>query len=89
MIPVDEEIGKKYGRRTIIGYVCTTRKGRQYLAKCECGEEKIVIISLLKRGQHTSCWPCERLAVKRAATKRKLEWIKQVGSNKEFEKKLR
>jgi hypothetical protein len=78
VIRVDPEIGKKYGRRTVISYVVTDRKGKRYLVKCECGEEKIMILALLKRGINTSCWPCERAAVKRAAIARKKKWIELV-----------
>ena len=61
----DPIVGTKLGKRTVIKFVKNTPKGKNYLCKCECGEEKILPVSKLKRGLQTSCFTCMRKEVKR------------------------
>lgn len=53
-----EEIGKTYGKWTILKPI-SDRGPRKFLARCECGTEKIVNINSLKYGNSKSCG-CER-----------------------------
>lgn len=49
-------IGQKFGMLTVIGQAPSTEKGqRRWLCKCDCGTEKIVMGSNLKRGTTVSC----------------------------------
>lgn len=49
-------LGQKYGMLTVIGQAPSTEKGqRRWLCKCDCGTEKIVMGSNLKRGTTVSC----------------------------------
>lgn len=60
MVKLDNLIGKKYGRLTVVEYnglvpVGKTNKASTWLCKCECGNSKIVLNNNLKRGITTSC----------------------------------
>lgn len=49
-------IGEKYGMLTVIDQAPSTEKGqRRWLCRCDCGTEKIVMGSNLKRGTTVSC----------------------------------
>lgn len=49
-------IGQKFGMLTVIGQAPSTEKGqRRWICKCDCGTEKIVMGSNLKRGTTVSC----------------------------------
>ena len=49
-------IGEKFGKLTVIGQAPSTAKGqRRWVCRCDCGIEKIVIGSNLKRGTTVSC----------------------------------
>lgn len=61
----DPLIGTKLGKRMVLKYMHTNKKGKNYLCKCECGEEKILPVSKLKRGLQTSCFTCMRKEVKK------------------------
>lgn len=56
----DPNIGLKLGKRTAISYSHKSKKGYNYLFRCECGHETILPISKLKRGFQTACLPCVR-----------------------------
>lgn len=65
----DENIGKKYGRLTIVSLV---EKGRypcvdKYFCRCSCGNTKAVLLHNMKRGTTVSCG-CYRKEQLRAAT---------------------
>ena len=49
-------IGKKYNRWTILKYEGTNHlKKSQFLCRCDCGKEKIIVLGNLKTGQSKSC----------------------------------
>ena len=49
-------IGQKFGMLTVIGQAPSTEKGhRRWICKCDCGTEKVVLGSNLKRGTTVSC----------------------------------
>lgn len=49
-------IGQKFGMLTVIGQALSTAKGqRRWICKCDCGTQKIVMGSNLKRGTTVSC----------------------------------
>lgn len=53
---VDDLTGKKFWNMTVIRYVGINQKGRSiWLCKCDCGKEKVVVGSELKRGKVKSC----------------------------------
>jgi hypothetical protein len=51
------ELGDKYGRWTIIKEVenCVKPKERQFRCVCECGNEKIIKMFYLRKGESKSC----------------------------------
>lgn len=49
-------VGQNYGRWTVLAYSHSEgTQGRFYLCRCECGSEKVVRGSILKRGESQSC----------------------------------
>jgi hypothetical protein len=74
----DDVIGKKFGKRTAVCYIKTTRIGDWYLFKCECGQEKVLSLSSLKLGRNTQCRDCHSVNLKKDRLQRKLHWLKQV-----------
>lgn len=49
-------IGQKYGMLTVIGQAPSSEKGqRRWICKCDCGTEKVILGSNLKRGSTISC----------------------------------
>ena len=49
-------INKKFGKLKVIKEIGTTKYGqRQFLCKCDCGNEKIILGSNLIHGESTSC----------------------------------
>lgn len=49
-------IGKKFGKLTVIDYVGKDDKyHKKYLCKCDCGKQKIIAESALLHGQSKSC----------------------------------
>ena len=49
-------IGEKFGMLTVIGQAPSTAKGQhRWICRCDCGIEKIVLGSNLKRGTTVSC----------------------------------
>ena len=53
--PFSELEGRIFGRLTIVSDFGTSASGRIVLCKCECGKEKRVRVSLLKKGSTKSC----------------------------------
>lgn len=53
------EIGKKYGRLTVIGYgIKETKSGQKrkcVLCRCDCGNQKLMDITSIKKGLTVSC----------------------------------
>lgn len=56
---LDDEIGKRYGRLTIISYAVnkrTDKKGNRYfLCRCDCGREKEIMGYNIRNGHSSSC----------------------------------
>ncbi len=53
---LDENIGQKYGKLTVLEYTGNKYKSSKiYVCKCECGNEKVVNINKLKTGHVKSC----------------------------------
>lgn len=49
-------IGERFGMLTVIGRADSTERGnRRWLCRCDCGTEKIIIGSNLRRGTTVSC----------------------------------
>jgi len=49
-------IGQKFGMLTVIGQAPSTAKGhRRWICRCDCGTEKVIMGSNLKRGTTVSC----------------------------------
>lgn len=48
-------IGKRYGRWTVIERVDKGDNKRYFLCRCDCGTERVVILSALKNGSSRSC----------------------------------
>ena len=48
-------LGKKFGKLTVKEFSGVINNSRQWLCECECGNEKIVRVSLLTKGQTKSC----------------------------------
>ncbi len=49
-------VGQKFGRLTVLSYAGPDYKGRSlFRCICECGNEKVVLASYLKRGSTSSC----------------------------------
>lgn len=49
-------VGQKFGMLTVVGQAASTPKGhRRWICKCDCGTEKIIMGSNLKRGTTVSC----------------------------------
>lgn len=49
-------IGEKYGKLLVVKEVGRTKTGKiKYLCKCDCGNEKVVVINELRRGDTKSC----------------------------------
>jgi hypothetical protein len=49
-------IGKKYNRWTVLKYEGTNHLNKsQFLCRCDCGTEKIIVLGNLKTGQSKSC----------------------------------
>ena len=49
-------IGEKFGMLTVMGQAPSTAKGQRcWICRCDCGKEKIVLGSNLKRGTTVSC----------------------------------
>lgn len=71
----DSIIGKKFGKRTAIEYVDKQKNGERYLFKCECGDEKILLLNRLRRGIGTQCFRCMRKDVRNAFLARKKEFF--------------
>lgn len=55
MSRIIDEIGKRYGRLTVIEYAGSSNKKAMWLCKCDCGNEKIVSGDSLRRGTTKSC----------------------------------
>ena len=79
-------IGTKFGKRTVVSFVDKTKKGYRYVFKCECGDERILPLSLVKRGLSGSCFTCMRAEVKKEHVKRKKNWFDLMGKPEEFKK---
>jgi hypothetical protein len=47
--------GTKYNRLEIIAFVCMAKGGAIYRFRCECGNEKEALLTLVKRGAIQSC----------------------------------
>ena len=53
---MDNYIGKKYNKLTIIKYEYTDKSYyKHYLCKCDCGKEKVINIQNVKSGKTKSC----------------------------------
>jgi hypothetical protein len=56
MSAVHDLVGKKYGRLTVIAQSGRNKRNRiQWLCRCECGTEKVVVGDELRRGKVLSC----------------------------------
>lgn len=70
---IQEYIGKKYGRLTILkesGFVQYSKtKMRKVLCKCDCGKEKEIDLNSIKRGKSTSCGCFNKEFAKQNSTK--------------------
>lgn len=65
--PIGSEIGKKYGRFTVLRVApLDAQKRRRYIARCECGSERAYDWYQLKIGARKSCG-CLRSSLLRAA----------------------
>lgn len=77
----NNEVGNKYGRLTIIGFshiYCPPNKPQQkrsmWLCKCECGNETVVSINSLHRGNTRSCGCLHRETVRSIAGAKHCMW---------------
>jgi len=52
---MDEYIGKKYGKLTIIAFDHQHFKRKYYKVACDCGNEKVVCLQDMKQGDTVSC----------------------------------
>lgn len=48
-------LGKKFGKLTVKEFAGVINNSRRWLCECECGNEKIVKVSLLTKGHTKSC----------------------------------
>ena len=55
MIKIEDVIGKKFNKLTVVKYIGVKNHNRQYLCMCDCGKQKIVRYSHLKNGSIKSC----------------------------------
>jgi len=53
-----KEIGKKYGKWTVIKFVKIHRKLMQYEVECDCGFKKLHVLADLRAGKSTQCTTC-------------------------------
>lgn len=57
----EEEVGKKYGRWTVLKVVPATHRGRRkFLCRCECGTERLVRASDVVAGKSVQCAACSQ-----------------------------
>lgn len=54
-IDVNEYIGNKYGRLTVVEYLGVINGNSKVLCRCECGNERSVRVAELKNGHTKSC----------------------------------
>lgn len=54
----NREIGKKYGKWTIVSYIGMHRKLQQYNVECECGTKAIHLAADLRSKKSTKCITC-------------------------------
>jgi hypothetical protein len=58
-IPIEEEIGKRYGRLTVVAFSRYRTRGKDrdriFTCKCECGSNKEFDITRLRSGKTKSC----------------------------------
>ena len=52
---MDENIGKRFGKLTIIESAHTDKKSKYYICKCDCGNYKTIRLDNLKYRKTTSC----------------------------------
>lgn len=52
---MDENIGKRFGKLTIIEPAHTDKKSKYYICKCDCGNYKTIRLDNLKYRKTTSC----------------------------------
>lgn len=52
---MEDLTGKKYGKLTVIKFIERKDTSYYWLCKCECGNEKIVTASNLKKGSYKRC----------------------------------
>jgi hypothetical protein len=64
-----DEIGKKYGKWTIIRYVDMHRKLMRYEAECDCGHRALQCASELRSGKTTQCRTCHNREIAAKNTK--------------------
>lgn len=66
----DDITGKKFGRLTVIKMVERNKFNQiQYLCKCECGNEKIILGSVLRSGHTQSCGCLHKEIIGKASKK--------------------
>ena len=58
--PIKNEVGKRYGRLTVVVLSHKTRYGCQWLCKCDCGNVAVVGGVQLRNGQKRSCGCLEK-----------------------------
>ena len=61
----NREIGKKYGKWTIIEYIGMHRRLQQYKVQCECGFESINVAADLRAKKTTQCQTCHNREIAR------------------------
>ena len=53
--PVRDETGRRYGRLTVVRQGPSSTDGVMWHARCDCGQDKLVLVKLLRNGHTRSC----------------------------------
>lgn len=70
MRKIKDLTGQKFGRLTVIKRIGSNKQREAiWLCKCECGNEKVVVGSSLRKGQTQSCGCLMKERIKKANTK--------------------
>lgn len=85
--------GQRFGRwlvvKEIVGVRLTTRQGRYWLLRCDCGKERVMPLSNVLRGDSTSCgcakedWITARILPNAQAIKNRLLRAYQLSAKKQ------
>ena len=76
---LDEMIGKKYGKWTVMSRYGIKHGSRTYLCRCECGTEKVLLKPNLIKGNTKSCG-CTKAYIKRVNTHKESEFCPRLYS---------